>query len=389
MAQVQGQVDDYFVGVKEAFQKFLDDGEELGASITVNIDGRNVLDLWGGYSDESRTKLWEKDTITNVWSTTKTVTSLAALVLIERGQLDPFAKVSSYWPEFAANGKQDIEVRHFLSHTSGVSGWEKPFVLEDMYDLPTAVAKLAAQAPWWEPGTASGYHAQNQGHLVGELVRRVTGKPLKQFVADEIAGPLGADFQIGAKEEDWGRVSHVIPPPPLTDRPKLSPDSPAFKTFTGPVADPLASHTPGWKKADMGALNGHANARSVVRMLSPISLGGEVDGVRLLSPKTIDLIFQEQSNGVDLVLGVPLRFGIGFGLTCEPTTPEVLKGRRICYWGGWGGSLIIMDLDSRMTIAYMMNKMGAGTLGSPRGWAYVEAIYASLKSASSAATANI
>lgn len=383
MAQVQGQCDDKFNPVKEIFQKFIEDGEELGASITINIDGRNVADLWGGYSDEARAAPWKEDTITNVWSTTKTVTSLAALILIDRGQLDAFAKVSKYWPEFAANGKQDIEVRHLLSHTSGVSGWEPPFTMEEMFDVPTATSKLAAQAPWWEPGTASGYHSQNQGHLVGELVRRVSGKSLRQFIEEEIAGPLGADFQIGAKEADWGRVSNIIPPPPLKiDLTSLPADSPAFKTFASPPPNPAAANTPEWRKAELGALNGHGNARSVARMLSAIALGGEVNGVRLLSEKTIDLIFKEQSNGVDLVLGVPLRFGIGFGLPRQETTPFLpADAQRICFWGGWGGSLIIMDLERRMTIAYMMNKMGPGVLGSSRSEAYVRAIYAALGSA--------
>lgn len=382
MAQVQGQCDDKLSHVKELFQKHLSDGEELGASITVNIDGRVVADLWGGYSDEARTKPWHKDTITNVWSTTKTVTCLAALILIERGQLDAFAKVSKYWPEFAANGKQDIEVRHFLSHTSGVSGWEGLIAPEDIYDVPAATSRLAAQAPWWEPGTASGYHAQNQGHLIGELVRRVSGKSLRQFVAEEIAGPLGADFQIGAKESDWDRCAEIIPPPPLNiDFSKIPTDSPAFKTLTSPPANAATANTPDWRKAELGALNGHGNARSVARMLSVIPLGGEVDGVRLLSQKTIDLIFNEQSNGPDLVLGVPLRFGIGFALPRPESAPFLPVGaERICFWGGWGGSLIIMDVERKMTIAYMMNKMGPGVLGSSRSEAYVKAIYEALGS---------
>ena len=157
---------------------------------------------------------WTEDTIINVWSTTKTVTSLAALVLVDRGEIDPYAPVAQYWPEFGENGKEHVEVRHLLSHTSGVSGWEPPFPTEDIYDRELH-GRLATQAPWWEPGTASGYHAQNLGHLVGELVRRVTGKTLKRFVAEEIAGPLDADFHIGVGDADWGRIAPVVPPPPL------------------------------------------------------------------------------------------------------------------------------------------------------------------------------
>jgi CubicO group peptidase (beta-lactamase class C family) len=212
--------------------------------------------------------------------------------------------------------------------------------------------------------------------MVGEIIRRITGKSLKQFVAEEIAGPLGADFQIGALERDWERIADVVPPPPLPfDMDAIDLQSPAFKTMTGPVPDAAAANTAGWRNADMGAINGHGNARSVARIMSALALGGEVDGVRLLGPGTIDLIFDEQSNGVDLVLGVPLRFGIGYGLPILETVPY-LPDDRICFWGGWGGSVIAMDLDRRMTISYMMNKMGAGVIGSDRSEAYIREIYA-------------
>ena len=375
MAEVAGTCGERFEPVRAALAAQLASGEELGASIVVNVDGETVVDIWGGFRDEARTAPWTRDTITNVWSTTKTVTNLAALMLADRGQLDVYAPVAQYWPEFAANGKQDIKVRHVLSHTAGVSGWEQPFSTQDMYDWDKSTSQLAAQSPWWEPGSASGYHALNQGHLVGEIIRRITGKSLKQFVAEEIAGPLGADFQIGAAERDWDRIADVVPPPPLPfDMDSIDPQSPAFKTMTGPVPDASAANTAGWRHADMGACNGHGNARSVARILSALALDGQVDGVRLLGPETIGLIFDEQSRGVDLVLGVPLRFGIGYGLPLLETI-GYLPDERICFWGGWGGSIIAMDLGRRMTISYMMNKMGPGVIGSDRSEAYVRAIY--------------
>ena len=378
MATVEGTCEGRFEAVREAFAANLDSGEELGASIHVDLDGQPVVDLWGGWRDTAQQTPWTEDTLVNVWSTTKTMTSLAALVCIERGLLDPYAPVARYWPEFAAAGKQDVEVRHLMSHTSGVSGWDQPFTIEDMYDSDNSTARLAAQAPWWEPGTASGYHASNQGHLVGEVVRRVTGTPLKQFVAQEIAGPLGADLQIGAREQDWGRIADVVPPPPLPfDLASLPPDSPVVRTFTGPTADASRANTAGWRRADMGAVNGHANARSVARALSVLSRGGEVDGVRLLSPGTIELVFDEQSNGVDLVLGVPVRFGIGWALPLPELISYVPTGR-VCFWGGWGGSVIITDLDRRLTVSYMMNKMAPGIIGSPRAEAYVRGVYDAL-----------
>jgi CubicO group peptidase (beta-lactamase class C family) len=378
MGQVSGTCDARFAPVRDALRRQLDSGNELGAGIVVDVDGRIVVDVWGGWRDAERTAPWSRDTIVNVWSSTKTVTNLAALMLVDRGLLSPHEPVATYWPEFAAAGKDAIEVRHVLSHTSGVSGWDAPFAVEDMYDWDAATGRLAAQAPWWEPGTASGYHAQNQGHLVGELVRRVTGMPLAAFVAREIAGPLEADFQIGAAQADWARIAPVVPPPPLPiDLDSLDPGSPMFKTFVGPPADASAANTEGWRRADMGAVNGHGNARSVAGVLRVLALGGAAGGVRLLSPATIDVIFDEQSHGTDLVLGVPLRFGIGWALPEDETVPYVPPGR-VCYWGGWGGSVIISDLDRRATISYMMNKMAPGIIGSDRSEDYVRTVYACL-----------
>jgi CubicO group peptidase (beta-lactamase class C family) len=374
MAELNGTCDPRFDAVRDALAGNIDSGEELGASLVVDIDGERVIDVWGGFRDPGHTTAWDENTITNVWSTTKTITSLAALMLADRGQLDVYAPVADYWPEFAASGKQDVRVRHLLSHTSGVSGLEQPATAEDLYDWETSTSRMAAQAPWWTPGTASGYHALNFGHLVGEVVRRVSGKPLKQFVAEEIAGPLGADFQIGAAPADWSRIADVIPPPPLPiDLAAIAQDSPAFKTMTGPGPDAAVANTPGWRSADIGAANGHGNARSVARIMSVLARGGEVDGVRLLGPDTIGLIFDEQMDGIDVVLGVPLRWGIGYGLP-QASLPWIPAGR-ICFWGGWGGSVILMDLDRHMTISYMMNKMGAGIIGSERSAAYTRAVY--------------
>jgi CubicO group peptidase (beta-lactamase class C family) len=301
-------------------------------------------------------------------------------MLVDRGELDVDAPVARYWPEFAAQGKQDVLIRHLMSYSSGVSGLDQPAVVEDLYDWPTATSRMAAQAPWWPPGTASGYHALNYGHLIGEVLRRISGKTLKQFVAEEIAGPLGADFQIGAAESDWDRIAPVVPPPPLPfDFATLDPLSPTVRTLTGPLVEAEVANTPGWRRADLGAVNGHGNARSVARVMSVVARGGEVDGVRLLSPDTIDLIFREQQNGIDLVLGVPLRLGIGYGLPQRDILPWI-PDERICYWGGWGGSMIVMDVGRRTTISYMMNKMGPGIIGSERSTEYGQAIYDALTS---------
>ncbi len=376
MTNVHGHIDARFDKVAEALAEEVNSGAEVGAAIAIDIDGECVLDIWGGYADAAKTIPWGEDTIINVWSSTKTVTSLAALMLADRGLLDLDATVATYWPEFAANGKQDVRVRHLLSHTSGVSGWQEPITVEDIYDLEKACSRLAAQAPWWEPGTASGYQALNYGHLIGELVRRTTGKSLKDFVHDDIAGPLEADFQIGAKPEDFGRIAQLIPPPPF-DIPfdQLPEDSPMRKTFTNPTPDAEVTHTAEWREADLGAVNGHGNARSLARMLSPVSLGGTANGVELLSAKTIERIFDVQSHGTDLVLGVPMKFGIGYGLPTPEAVPFVPPDEKICFWGGWGGSMVLMNPDRRTTATYVMNKMGLGILGNERTARYASLIY--------------
>lgn len=369
VAAVQGTWDPRFDSVAQALADEIGSGAELGASIAVDVGGELVVDIWGGHADRAKTIPWQEDTIVNFWSCTKTLTALAALILVDRGALDPFAPVASYWPEFAANGKQDIEVRHLLSHTSGVSGWQTPFAVENLYDWPEATSHLAGQAPWWKPGTASGYHAMDYGHLIGEVVRRITGRSLKDFVQQEISAPLGADVQIGARAEDDGRIAELVAPPPRDlGLGRLSPDHPAVRTFAAfpPGAFGVRSaETTAWRRADIGGANGHGNARGLVRAMSPISLGGTANGVEILSPETIELIFDEQSNGMDQVLFVPLRFGIGFGLPTPQSVLSVPDGK-VCWWGGWGGSLIVMDLDRRATFGYVMNKMGGGTTGTDR-----------------------
>jgi CubicO group peptidase (beta-lactamase class C family) len=375
---LNGHVDSRFEPLRDVLESHLASGAECGLSVTVDLDGDTVVDVCGGYADEARTRPWEPDTIVNVWSTTKTVTSLAVLMLADRGLVDLDAPVAAYWPEFAANGKEQVLVRHLMSHSSGVAGWNAPFALTDTYDLERSTALLAAQAPWWEPGTVSGYHALNFGHLLGEIVRRTSGKSLTEFVATEIAGPLGADFQIGASKSDWARCAEIIPPPPLPfDMATMDTNSVLFKVATGPVTEAAAANTEGWRQAEIGAANGHANARSVARVLSAVSLGGTVDGVRLLSPETIGQVFREQTHGVDLFLGVPIKYGIGYGLPEPATIPYIPEGN-VCFWGGWGGSIIIMDTDRRLTIAYMMNKMQAGLVGSENAAAYVSAVYQAL-----------
>jgi CubicO group peptidase (beta-lactamase class C family) len=336
----------------------IESGQDLGASLSVTVEGEFALDLWGGWADEARTRRWQRDTITCVFSTTKSMLALGALVLVERGQLDLDAPVARYWPEFAAAGKSGVLVRHILSHTAGLSGWALPVSLEDLYDWNKCTALLAAQEPWWTPGTASGYHAQTMGFLVGEVVRRITGRRFGRFFAEEIAGPLGADFHIGLARSEFARVSNVVPwPPQPLDDATVDPNSVPFKTMSnGALKNIRDAWGDAWRLAELPAANGHGNARSVARLQSVVANGGAVGGVRLLSPHTIARIFEVQADGRDLVIGEPLKMGIGYGLPQRQTLPFI-PDRRICVWGGAGGSMVIVDVDRQMTLAYIMNKM--------------------------------
>ena len=368
---VQGTCDDAFEGVRAALAGNLEQGKDVGACAAVTVDGRLVADVWGGFQDPARTTPWAEDTIINVWSTTKTMAALSLLLLADRGELDVDEPVATYWPEFKANGKENVAVRHLMSHTAGLSGWQEPMTGADLYDWEKATSLLAAQAPWWEPGTASGYHAITQGYLEGEVLRRITGQSLGTFFRTELAEPLGADFHIGLAPEHDGRVAPVIAPPPLAVG-DVDPDGIAMRTLGNPPLSAEQSWEEAWRRAEIPAANGTGNARSVALVQSVLACGGEVNGRRFLSEKTCDLVFREQCNGTDLVLGVPLRHGIGYGL---PGDLIPLPNSRTCFWGGWGGSLCIVDLDARMTVTFVMNRMGEGTLGDDRAVGILLAAY--------------
>ena len=365
MTHTLGTCDARFDRVRRIFQRNIDTGDDVGASVSIIVDGRTVVDLWGGHRDAERTTEWTADTVVPVHSTTKTMVALCALILVERGQLDPYAPVTDYWPEFGQNGKDDIRVRHLMSHTSGLSGWAHPVEPGDVYDWPKAINMLERQAPWWEPGTASGYHLLSYNHLVGSLVERVSGRSIRDFFVSEVAQPLGADYSFGIDDTTAGRVAEMIPfdSPPL-DFASIDPASVMMRTFTGPLllgyARDSSSHT-----APL-PMNGLANARSIARAQAVVSHGGEFDGVRLLSPGTIDKIFDIQSDGTDLVLGVPVTFGIGYAMpnVAWPRTPR----GRTCWWAGMGGSLVVNSLEHRMTFAYAMNRMHGALVGDHRSF---------------------
>ncbi len=381
---VQGQCGEQFSAVREGFQQNLDSGADIGASFAVTRDGETIIDLWGGYKDEARTQLWQPDTIVNVYSTTKTIAALCLHVLADRGEVDLYAPVARYWPEFAQNGKQGVEVRHFLSHSAGLAGLDEKTVTEDFYDWDKITDRLARQAPWWTPGTQSGYHAITQGFLIGEVVRRVSGKTIGAFLADEITAPLGTDFHIGTGAEHDHRIGELIPPEDEgmalehIDSEGVMPGKFATRALGNPAIGALTSRTQEWRRAEIPAANGHGHARGVAETLAVLANGGTARGQRLLSRASCERILEEQTNGFDLVLGIPVRWGLGFALTSMliPLGPNPNS----CFWGGYGGSFAMIDMDARVTVSYVMNRMVASLLDQSRVMRLVEPFYAALLS---------
>ncbi|MFC8531428.1 serine hydrolase domain-containing protein [Nocardia sp. NPDC057227] len=354
MTEIHGSWDASFAGVAEALGAALG-ADGAGASAAVFVDGEPVLDAWGGFRDAAHTLPWERDTIVNVWSTTKTMVALCALILADRGELELDAPVARYWPEFAAAGKAEVRVRHLLGHTAGLPEWTEPVTAAELYDGPAVTAALAAQPPAWPPGTAAGYHAVTFGFLVGEVIARVSGRSVGQFFAEEVAGPLGADFHIGLAAEHDHRVAELVADP-AGDRPD---------GFPVGVSD---ANTAAWRRAQIPAIDGHGNGRSIALVQSALACGGSVGGVRLLSAAGAERVFDEQFAGTDLVLGQPIRWGLGYRLE-----------NRTCSWGGWGGSVVLSDAEQRMTVAYTMNQV-LWQDGYDRGLDVVFAAYAGITS---------
>src|SRR5579872_2087777 len=373
VAPIAGVCPPRFAALRAAFAANFTELGDIGASVAVTLDGELVVDLWGGFTDEQRRSPWRSDTIAGVASTTKTITALCALLLADRGEIDHDAPVARYWPGFAAEGKSGVLVRHLLGHTSGLPGWSAKIAFEDLYDWEKVTSLLAAQAPWWTPGAASAYHAVTQGFLVGEVVRRVTGLSLGTFFAREIAGPLGADFHIGLDPGQFHRIAVSVPnpepPAPLGDE----------TTIWGRIAFNPRLPAPTdldarWLTAEIPAGNGVGNARSVAVVQSLLACGGEVGGRRLMSPTGCEAVLRQQSDGVDLAFLTPVRWAMGFALQLG----ELSFGPRTCFWGGSGGSLVVVDLERRMSFAYVMNKLVGAPFGDPRNARLVAATYDAL-----------
>jgi CubicO group peptidase (beta-lactamase class C family) len=381
---IEGTCDARFARVREAFADNFESRGETGASFALALDGRLVVDLWGGWADKARTRPWTRDTIVNVYSTTKGLTAICAHRLAGEGRLELDAPVANYWPEFAAKGKGAIAVRALLNHRAGLPAIRKPLQPADLYDWQTITGALADEEPWWEPGTRHGYHAITFGYLVGEVIRRVAGKSVGNYFRDEIATPLKIDAHIGLDAREDGRVAQMIGAPPpapgdfnLLEEVAEHPDSVTAKTFMNPLVLSMAiANSRGWRGAEIPAANGHTNGRALARLYGALARGGELDGVRVMESREIPACHIEQSRGPDAVLLIPTRFSSGFMLSQQ--NEEMGPNASAFGHPGAGGSLGFADPEAKLGFGYAMNRMGGGILLDPRAKSLIAAAYESL-----------
>lgn len=358
-SEIHGHCDEKFAAVRGAFEKNFMDGLELGASYAVSIDGEMVIDLWGGFADVARTRPWKQDTIVPVASSSKVPVSLCGLLLIDRGLIDLDEPIATYWPEFGAGGKQDMPVRYIFCHATGLAGLDGGPGRSVLNNWDEVIRRLSAQEPWWEPGTQSGYHGMTYGHLVGELVKRTTGKTIDAFLKDEITDPLSIDFAFGLQEGSAHRLAE-IDTSDGGDQPgyEIPKDSIAWRVMG--YQEDLAEDEKldAFWTLNVPASNGLTNARALARIGSLLAMGGVADGHRFLGKETAALPYREQLYTTDLVFGEPVRWGVGFGMASKEI---YYPWDEAFHWGGRGGSGISMVPEVGLAWAYAPNNFMQGT----------------------------
>jgi CubicO group peptidase (beta-lactamase class C family) len=383
--KIEGTCDPRFERVKEVFADSFANGIEVGAAVAATLDGKPIIDLWGGYADKAESKPWTRDTLVNVYSTTKGLAAICAHRLVDQGKLDLDAPVAKYWPEFAQAGKEKIPVNQLLSHRAGLPAIRKQLPMDAYFNWNVMCSALAAHEPWWEPGTRHGYHAITFGYLIGEVIRRITGKTPGTYLRDEIARPLNLDMHIGVDASFDARIAELIgaPPPPPGKPDQFAemasdPESVTFKAVANPrpVIDPALINSREWRGAEVPAANGHATARSLAALYGALARDGKANSYQVLTPESIKRAYTEQANGPDLVLGVVSRWGLGFALT-QPAVPIGPNPRTFGHPGA-GGSVGFADPDARLGFGYVMNQMGSDALIDRRAAALFNAIFAAL-----------
>jgi len=384
MVEVQGLVEDGYGSVADAFAQNFADRNELGAAFCLHVNGDKKVDIFAGTANKTTGSPWTDQTLQLVFSTTKGAAAICVARLVEAGALSYDDLVATHWPEFAQNGKENVTVSQMMSHQAGLAAVDAPLSLEDVLAVGPVVEALAAQTPLWEPGSGHGYHAVTYGWLAGELVRRVDGRRIGAYFAEEVAKPLGLDFWIGLPESEESRVSHLEAAPPPTDPEELAlmmqiagPGTMGFRSLfmdglllaMDPENNPF--NTREVHATEMPAANGITDATSLSKMYAATI--GEVDGVRLLTPETVDLMRAEQVHGPDKSLVIESRFGHGMMLEGQLTP---MFGEGSFGHAGAGGSLGYAHPESGVAYGYVMNQMGGGIAGDPRTIALNDAVAA-------------
>ncbi len=399
---IEGYCDDRFLEAKTLFEKNIKNGFELGCAVSVELRGKKIIDLWGGYTDQAKTTLWEENTIINVFSTTKGIAAICLLQLVEKGLLDLDEPVATYWPEFSENAKENIPVRYLFCHKSGLCGIKTPLKTGAFTDWNLICSELAKQSTFWEPGTAHGYHGLTYGYLIGELLRRIDGRSIGTYFREEIADPLELDFWIGLPASEFHRVSDIYPAKPgfvekllpiLAKLPKSffpnrlqilfdfnDTSTPIGAAFNNPRIsndEIFEANTTAWRQAEIPAANGHGSARSIAKLYGILANGGTRNEVHVLNPETIEMGRTTQSEGKDLVLGnMHTRFGLGFMLG----TKDVSMGPNINSFGhgGAGGSLGFADPDNHISLGFVMNQMHRGITAWKTATEVADSVYKTL-----------
>lgn len=372
--ELHGDCDLRFAPLRDAFARNWSDHGEVGASLCVVERGRIVVDLWAGWTDESRSRPWRRDTIANVYSTTKGIAAVAAAMLADRGALDVQRPAAHYWPEFAQAGKAHITVHQLLTHEAGLVGIDEELPDGAVLDWGRMITALERQTPLWEPGQGLGYHAITYGWLVGEVIHCIDGRTCGQFVRDEIAAPLGVDFYIGLPESEDARTAELIPAPG-SDGLGIPPEGLAAKALG--LATPRLTgdvNSREWRAAELPAANGHGNARALAAIYSALADGG----APLLSPDGVEQAAAHRITADDLVLGFEVRRALGFILSTPGGRYEWGPNPRTFGHSGAGGSLAFADPDRQIGFGYVMNQMSAGLGADPRWKPMLDALYAAL-----------
>ncbi len=365
---------DRFAPLATAFRANIADGLELGARFTLVEHGETVFDIWGGFADRARSRPFDADTLTPVFSTTKAIAAILIARLVDQGRLDYEQTVASVWPEFAQAGKAAVTVAQVMSHQDGLAGLAEPMDPGLWLDWNAIVDKLAAMAPLWPPGTASGYHPITYGFTAGEIFRRVDGRTMGRALREDLAEPFGLDLWIGLPDAEFARVTELERPTRFADFGKITETKKL--AFLTKWAAPGGRGAAEWRRAEIPSANGHVTALALARLMNALACGGALDQRSLLKPQTVEALTRERIFGQDLVL--PFQISWAAGLMRNVPNMVYGPGRSSFGHSGWGGSCAFADPDRGLSGAYVMNRQSPDLIGDPRAVKLINAAYACL-----------